>query len=289
MSWTSEILHLLSDPNEWAYRRGNTRSTEPAAVAAAALAGHGMLSEAEQACAWLAELQQADGCIGISAAQREPHWPTSLAVLAWRQSDHFQPQIDKSLRWIFSFSGATLERSSDIGHDTSLQGWPWVEGTHSWIEPTAFCLLALKATGHTEHPRAREAAALLIDRLLPDGGCNYGNTTVLGQPLRPHLEPTGLALAALRDEPDLDGRIERSLQFVESEISAETTAASLAYAVIGLAAHGRLDCGYQDWLQSAADATRKRGNSPFRLALLALAALGNDCPWVKPLEKATVT
>ena len=259
--WIPEILHLLSDPNQWAYRRGGTRSTEPAAVAAAALAGHGMLPEAEQACAWLAELQQADGCVGISAAQSEPHWPTMLAVLAWRQSNHFQPQIDKALRWMLSFSGATIERSADIGHDTSLQGWPWVGGTHSWIEPTAMCLLALKATGHAEHPRAREAAALLLDRLLPEGGCNYGNTTVLGQPLRAHLEPTGLALAALRDEPDHEGRIERSLRYVEAEISAETTAASLAYAIIGLAAHGRLDCGFHDLLHSAADATRKRGNS----------------------------
>lgn len=289
MSWISDIFDLLSDPNQWAYRQGSTRSTEPAAVAACALAGHGMLAPSEQACQWLADLQQPLGCVGISADQREPHWPTSLTILAWRQTDRFQPQIDKALDWMLSFSGGMAVRSADIGHDTSLQGWPWVEGTHSWIEPTALSLLALKATGLNEHPRAREAAALLIDRLLPDGGCNYGNTTVLGQPLRPHLEPTGLALAALRDEPDTDGRIERSIRYVESEISADTTAASLAYSVIGLAAHGRLDCDFQDWLRAAADATRKRGNSPFRLALLALAALGNDCPWIKTHEKVTVT
>ena len=26
----------------------------------------------------------------------------------------------------------------------ALQGWPWIEDTFSWVEPTAFCLLALK-------------------------------------------------------------------------------------------------------------------------------------------------
>ena len=33
--------------------------------------------------------------------------------------------------------------------------------------------------------RTREGVRLLRDRLLPDGGCNYGNTTVLGQTLSP--------------------------------------------------------------------------------------------------------
>jgi hypothetical protein len=289
MSWISEILKSLADHDGWVYCRGNIPATEPAAVAACALAGNGMLAEAEQACSWLAELQQTGGCLGISQAQLEPHWPTGVAVLAWREADRFQLQIDKALAWMLSFGGTVAQRSADIGHNTLLQGWPWVEGTHSWIEPTAFSLLALKATGHSAHPRAREAAALLIDRLLPDGGCNYGNSSVIGQVLRPHLEPTGLTLAALHGEPDLDGRIERSLHYLENEISAATTAASLAYAIIGLAAHGRLNCGFHDLLHAAADATCKRGNSPFRLALLALAALGNDCPWIKPFEKATLT
>ena len=28
--------------------------------------------------------------------------------------------------------------------DGSLQAWSWVDGTFSWVEPTAWCLLLLK-------------------------------------------------------------------------------------------------------------------------------------------------
>ena len=94
--------------------------------------------------------------------------------------------------------------------------WPWVLGTHSWIEPTAFNVLALKAAGRGEHPRTREAVRLLVDRLLPTGGCNYGNTTVLGQQLRPHLAPTGLVLLSLAGEQINDSRIAKSLAYLQS-------------------------------------------------------------------------
>jgi len=47
------------------------------------------------------------------------------------------------------------------------------------------------------HPRADEAVQLMLDRILPGGGCNYGNTIVLDQLLRPHIQPTGIVLLAL--------------------------------------------------------------------------------------------
>ena len=31
--------------------------------------------------------------------------------------------------------------------DTELKGWPWSAGTFSWVEPTAYALLALKKLG----------------------------------------------------------------------------------------------------------------------------------------------
>ena len=30
------------------------------------------------------------------------------------------------------------------GRNLSLKGWPWKEGTSSWVEPTAHTLIALK-------------------------------------------------------------------------------------------------------------------------------------------------
>jgi hypothetical protein len=70
-------------------------------------------------------------------------------------------------------------------------GWAYAEGTHSWVEPTAFAVLALKAASREYQAAAREGVAVLIDRQLPGGGLNYGNTFVLGQLIRPHIQPTG--------------------------------------------------------------------------------------------------
>ncbi|HUY36938.1 MAG TPA: hypothetical protein VMV69_29740 [Pirellulales bacterium] len=281
MRWVEAILDELSEATSWSYRLGAPPATEPAATAALALAGHGRREAAERACRWLVSLQSDDGTLGISATEPAPHWPTGMAMLAWRAiggTADYETPMTKGLAWMLATRGETLPRSDDIGHDTTAIGWPWVEGTHAWVEPTAFNLLALKAVGHAGHPRARWAAGLLVDRLLPSGGCNYGNTVILGQTLRAHVEPTGLALAALAGEADPTGRIMRSMDYLSQTLDRSTTAASLAYGLMGLAAHGRVPIAASEWLASAAERTRRRGASPHRLALLALAALGTACP-----------
>ena len=53
-------------------------------------------------------------------------------------------------------------------------------------------------------------SAVLLDRQLPGGGLNYGNTYVLGQLMRPHVQPTGIALLALAGEADASGRIAKT-------------------------------------------------------------------------------
>ena len=83
------------------------------------------------------------------------------------------------------------------GHDPLLKGWPWIDGTHSWIEPTALNVLALKATGHAQHERVLEAIRMILDRQLPHGGWNYGSTYVFGKEHLPMPESTGAALTGL--------------------------------------------------------------------------------------------
>src|SRR5688572_10790299 len=161
-----------------------------------------------------------------------------------------------------------------MGHDTRLDGWPWAEGTNSWLEPTAFHLLAYRAVQQANHPRAKEAIKLLIDRQLPLGGCNYGNTTVLGQTLRPHVQPTGIAMLALAGETDPSGRMEKSLTWLKWSLGARSTAASLAWALLGLSAHQRDVANADELLNGAAKRVQEHDRSPHKLALLALAALG---------------
>ena len=220
MDWREQLLDRLADCVPCGYERGGPTATEPTALASMALVAAGRTEAAEKGLAWLAEMQQTDGSLGPAEGLSSPGWPTSLAILAdaiAHGSDSGErdgsigfvaltilPLVRKSkfdrqrgVEWLLATRGTTLERGERGGHDPMLVGWPWAEGTHSWVEPTALAVLALKAVGLGDHDRTREAVRLLHDRLFSDGGCNYGNTVVLGQELRPHLQPTAIALLAL--------------------------------------------------------------------------------------------
>lgn len=293
MAYVDEILDRLTAALPCGYHADGPAGTEPTALAALALTAHNRYPPAARALEWLAGLQAADGSVGPTSSQATPGWPTSLAVLAAisaRRSDASaagQRQFDVKLgvAWILATRGESLPRTPEMGHDATLVGWPWIEETHSWVEPTAMHVLALKAAGHADHPRTREAVRLLIDRLLPAGGCNYGNTVVMDQVLRPHLQPTGLAMLALAGEPDRDGRIAKSLAYLSRDLSAKTPAASLAYSLMGLAANDRMPGAASTWLEAAYRRTIARDAAPYRLALIALAAMGPNCPLCKTVER----
>jgi len=287
MNWLAAHLDELAEANDWPYQPGSSGAVEPAALAALALAGHGHDAGAERARRWLLGRQAPDGSLGIDNRHATPHWPTALATLAWRCAPpkpedlaaEYTAAMGRATAAILASAGKTHPQPADMGHDTTLVGWTWADGTHSWQEPTAMCVLALKATGAGDHPRAREGVRLLVDRLLPDGGCNYGNTSVLGQTLKPHLEPTGVTLLALAGESDPSGRLERSIAYARETAPSCRAAASLAWGLLGLAAHGQLPQSAGDWLAESYELTRRGAFLP-RRTLLALAALGERCPLV---------
>jgi hypothetical protein len=288
MTWVQRIVEQLAAAPMWGYDTGGTPMSEPTAWAALALAAHGKLEAAERACDWLYNIRSPDGSVGISMTETTPQWPTALAVMAWRAFDaaatepKYTVASQAAINWMLTLKGKPAERSGDaVGHDTTLIGWPWVESTHSWLEPTAWAVLALKSCGMGAHPRAREGVRVMIDRLLPEGGCNYGNTYVLGQKLVAHLEPTGLILTALAGENDSSGRLQKTITFAADSIGPTTTAQSLSYVLIGLAAHGRLPSKADAWLEASATLVRQRPSTQLRLALMAVAALGARGPLVR--------
>jgi hypothetical protein len=118
---------------------------------------------------------------------------------------------------------------------------------------------------------------LLLDRQLPSGGCNYGNTSVLGQRLLPHVQPTGLALLALAGET-ADSRITKSLKFLEREGVRSSGTASLCYAALALATHGVDVPELPSRLETAYERCVRSQSSPYKLALLALAAAADRWP-----------
>ena len=183
--------------------------------------------------------QFADGRISISSEHPDAIWPTSVALLAWLGSPADVDARFLAARFLLSSSGThgLKEADSPLGHDTSLRGWSWVEKTHSWIEPTALAVIALRAAGFDNHPRIHEAIRMLIDRQLPSGGWNYGNTIVFGQELQPMADSTGLALqslAGLSHKEDLAN----SLAYLETSAIGLRTPFSLGWGLLGLAAWG---------------------------------------------------
>jgi hypothetical protein len=276
MDWLDSLFDKLRARPCCGYHAGDRPSTEPTALTALALGARGEHEASGQAADWLADCQADDGSIGIRRDVATPRWPTGLAMLAWLAADRerFAKPIEQAVGWILLMKGEQIPQNPNVGHDTLLVAWPWVEGTHSWIEPTSLHMLALKATGQHDHPRCREAARLLLDRQLPGGGCNYGNTEVLGQTLLPHVQPTGLALLALAGEQDECGRISRSVAYLKDSISAQTTTASLCWGLLGLAAHDQRPRDADVWLEAAFERTRRRDAAPHKFALLGLAALG---------------
>lgn len=278
MDWREELLERLSEATPGGYSPRGEVASEPTALSGIALHAGGNRASAARAADWLVEHQGKNGAVGVLASQATPCWPTSLSILLWQRLDaqRYRQPIERAVAWTLQEKGETHEQRDYIGHDTTLVGWSWAADTHSWLEPTAMFVLALKAVGQSQHARTREAVRLLVDRLLPHGGCNYGNTIVLGQELLPHVEPTGLVMMALADEPHPDPRIARSLEYLERELSAQTTTASLCYGLLGLSAHRRAPERRLDWLQTKYDALSEHDANCYKLALVALAANDHD-------------
>jgi hypothetical protein len=277
MSWKSALIESLRRQPIGGYLPDSEPASEPVALASLALLAADQLAAALRAANWLIERQQADGSVGVSAAESTPMWPTSLAIIVWSAldlhtaSNMFAAAVGSGLRRILAVEGKTSPRSDDVGHDTTLVGWPWVSGTHSWLEPTALAVLALKHAGHGKHPRTREAVQVLIDRQFASGGCNYGNTSVLGQELMPHVQPTATVLLAVVDERP-SARIAASVTWLAAQWPTLSGLASRCLAAMALAAHQQLPADVDTALQREYQRAVRREISTYQQALLLLAA-----------------
>lgn len=255
------------------YHPGGEAATEPTAWATIALAECERFEAARVGATWLAERQARDGSVGVTVSQSTPAWTTALAILAWRRVDAtlYAGRIDAAARWAFNQEPWTRERDALFGHDTMLSGWSWAPDTHSWVEPTAFFAVALRDRVHADSPRRGEAVRLLVDRLLPDGGANYGNTTVFGQQLLQHVQTSGVVAWVLADESIEDARLARTLDYLEASLAEPSGTASTAWSVRGLAAHNRGGGAAHEALLKAWPRVRDSG-SLHKTALFALAA-----------------
>lgn len=220
----------------------------------------------------LAGGQKPDGRVCISPNHPEAFWPTPLAILAWSGSAAHRRSQSRAVTFLEGTAGYHFEKDPDavVEHDTSIRGWPWIEHSHSMVEPTALSLIALRGAGRGDTGRAEEGTRMLMDRQLPQGGWNYGNTLVYGQELYPQPGNTGLALSALA------GRVDRSdvlpsLEYLDSRVGRLRAPFSLGWGLLGLGAWGTRPEKAGSWVSESFGLQRKFG--PYDTTLLSLLIL----------------
>lgn len=197
----------------WGYYAGKSSRLEPTCWALLALLEERRPEDAALVDAGLhvlARWQRADGLIA------EPPLPPNLAfnglasllLTAARTSVFAEPAPEQVQRRLLAGivgvrSAKAWNWHSPVRQDNSLVGWPWTEDAFGWVDPTAWCALALEKTGLRERPpgsqeRLDQAERLLFDRQCAGGGWNYGNSEVLGQKLHAYVSTTAIVLLALQ-------------------------------------------------------------------------------------------
>lgn len=259
--WIEDARRLLIDRHHarsgWGYSPESAAYVEPTALAAMALLALGLdqssTAAARSAARWLAKIQQPDGSLGISAELDVPRWGTAWAILLWRAAGGWQAECDAAAQWLLKTVGKKLPRQpvALLGHDPSISGWPWVEGTHSWLEPTVLSVLALRCLGRDHNDRVRDGLRLIRDRALNAGGWNYGNKSSFGHELRPEPAPTGLAILALTGTGEGEALIERGCRYLQESLPRIRAPRSLAWGLLGLTAVGRRPEVADAWLEES--------------------------------------
>ena len=148
--------------------------------------------------------------------------------------------------------------------DNTLQGWSWISETFSWVEPTAWALLALKtwervAGAQVDQRRLAEAEALLLDRCCVQGGWNYGNSNMFGRELHPYVPTTAIALLALQTQ-SAGHAFERSVSFLSGQAAIERSSYAMSIARIALQVLGRDDSALTDALDRQVSMTCDLGS-----------------------------
>ncbi len=244
----------------WGFRPDATSRAEPTCWALKALIAVGAAehSDAEailRGLNFLTAGQLPDGSWPATPEEKNGCWVTSLAcwVLASSGDGKYSKAIGDGLRWVCddwprdsSPWRRWLRKLSSSGRHSkqndALRGWGWTPGTSSWVEPTAFALLALESQpaialpGNAEE-RRKLGEALLYDRMCPGGGWNCGNPEVYGVAGEPLVIPTTWALLALRRHPERSENIE-SLAWMEKNFAHIKGPGSYALARICLSGYG---------------------------------------------------
>src|SRR5262249_33979303 len=124
-----------------------------------------------------------DGSYRLARGRSEAIWPTALVLFTRAALGH--ADLDRTASRLLHLRGQVLKADPEVADmmdiNVQIKGWPWAEGNFSWVEPTAWAVLALRRAGRADAPEVAEGLHLLLDRAFDEGGINYGNRRVLGK------------------------------------------------------------------------------------------------------------
>lgn len=216
----------------WPYYAGRRSRLEPTASALLALGDPGAVS-------LLQSWRTSEGLLVEPELPRVNYAFNALAALALaavQPAARGAAGASSIATALLAHRGERVGEHPAIRQNPSLQGWPWIDGTFSWVEPTAWCLLAVKklvrgAPGAA--PRIDEAERVLRDRACVDGGWNYGNPEVYGKNLPAHVPPTAVGILAMQDRAS-DGMVQQAVAFLGREATREGSTIALALSWLAL-------------------------------------------------------
>lgn len=229
-------LHQLRNADGgWPYHRGKHSRLEPTAWA---LLGTTVAVDTTPLAAWAA-----DGGLLVEPATGQVNYAfNALAALAASAAGTRAHHLTRSIVGaLLVVRGVVIDASPHIRQDTTLQGWSWTAGTFTWVEPTAWCMLALKrwpADAAETRQRLEVAERVMRDRASIGGGWNYGNGMVYGQTLPAHVPPTAVGVLALQDRM-ADPLLTAAVAHLERGALAEGSTTALALSALALGAAGR--------------------------------------------------
>ena len=238
-----QVRALRNSDGGWPYYAGKASRIEPTCWALLALAASAPAPRGAAGAAAAPEIEPLlrwpvqDGWLVDVAGAPVNYAFNALAGIALLQRPDGVARGRAMAARLLEVKGLKLEQTPVLRQDNTLQAWPWIDRTFSWVEPTSLCLLLLKQRAadmrSTGAARIAVGEQMLIDRVCRDGGWNYGGSNVYGQELWAYVPTTALGLLAMQDRRD-HTVVVRSLAHLEKDLVNERSAVALALAAIAL-------------------------------------------------------
>jgi len=249
------LLEAQNPDGGWGAEKGkqsNTEATSIAILALSAIRDASLEEKINRGLTWLINRQKPDGSWPLRDSSRESSWASALATLSLAHFASHRQKAFLGATWLlrqegkFGFLASLFYRlapqKTAVKLNPLLKGWPWTTGTFSWVEPTAYSLIALKKIkpylkDKQAHDRIRQGELMIYDRICAEGGWNYGNSEVLEDNLWPYPDITALALIALQDHREAEAN-QLSLKSLKKMLAENHSGLTLSWSVICLSLYG---------------------------------------------------